>query len=202
MSFHPFFVCALRKNPRISCSIPAQPCRMRGWASSRPSALRRARSRATRSSASRANCSAPCRCRRRLHRAPGASGQHQGRPGHHAALKALLRAELARLFASQAPRPRKPAARSPSREAAIMKRLLVWLLRATSCCCRRCSGQSCRFYPTCSNYAIEALRLHGAARGGWLALRRVCRCHPWNAGGVDPGAAPHKNSTACGCNHS
>jgi putative membrane protein insertion efficiency factor len=80
-----------------------------------------------------------------------------------------------------------------------MNRLLVWLLRAYQLVVSPMLGPSCRFYPTCSNYAIEALRLHGAARGGWLAMRRVCRCHPWNAGGNDPVPSP---PTACGCNHS
>ena len=45
---------------------------------------------------------------------------------------------------------------------------------------------TCRYYPTCSSYAVEALQEHGAVRGTWLALRRVGRCHPWHAGGVDP----------------
>ena len=45
--------------------------------------------------------------------------------------------------------------------------------------------RSCRFEPTCSAYALEAVRVHGALRGGALALRRVARCHPWNPGGVD-----------------
>jgi putative membrane protein insertion efficiency factor len=44
----------------------------------------------------------------------------------------------------------------------------------------------CRFYPSCSEYALEALEGHGAARGSWLAVRRVARCHPWNEGGLDP----------------
>lgn len=44
---------------------------------------------------------------------------------------------------------------------------------------------SCRYWPSCSEYAIEALRSHGAARGSWLAGKRLCRCHPWSAGGVD-----------------
>lgn len=44
----------------------------------------------------------------------------------------------------------------------------------------------CRFLPTCSGYALEALRTHGALRGAWLAVRRVGRCHPWNPGGFDP----------------
>lgn len=44
----------------------------------------------------------------------------------------------------------------------------------------------CRFYPTCSEYAIESLRRHGPLRGGLLAAARVCRCNPWNDGGADP----------------
>lgn len=44
---------------------------------------------------------------------------------------------------------------------------------------------TCRFYPSCSGYAVLAVRRHGALRGGWLAVRRVARCHPWNPGGVD-----------------
>jgi putative membrane protein insertion efficiency factor len=44
----------------------------------------------------------------------------------------------------------------------------------------------CRFYPTCSAYAAEAIEWHGAARGGWLALRRIVKCAPWHPGGVDP----------------
>jgi uncharacterized protein len=43
----------------------------------------------------------------------------------------------------------------------------------------------CRFYPSCSAYALEALAEHGAARGSWLAARRLARCHPWHLGGVD-----------------
>jgi putative membrane protein insertion efficiency factor len=44
----------------------------------------------------------------------------------------------------------------------------------------------CRFYPSCSAYAIEALERHGAIRGLWLAVRRLARCHPWGGGGIDP----------------
>ncbi|HEX2892377.1 MAG TPA: membrane protein insertion efficiency factor YidD [Marmoricola sp.] len=43
----------------------------------------------------------------------------------------------------------------------------------------------CRFYPSCSAYAVTALRRHGALKGSWLAVRRLGRCHPWNPGGVD-----------------
>jgi putative membrane protein insertion efficiency factor len=44
----------------------------------------------------------------------------------------------------------------------------------------------CRFYPSCSAYALEAIQVHGAARGGWLAARRLSRCHPFHSGGIDP----------------
>ncbi len=47
-------------------------------------------------------------------------------------------------------------------------------------------GDVCRFYPSCSEYGVEAVRTHGAVKGGWLAIRRIGRCHPWNPGGVDP----------------
>lgn len=47
-------------------------------------------------------------------------------------------------------------------------------------------GGSCRYYPSCSAYAIEALERHGALRGGWMALCRIGRCHPFRPGGFDP----------------
>ncbi|HXP03279.1 MAG TPA: membrane protein insertion efficiency factor YidD [Stellaceae bacterium] len=48
---------------------------------------------------------------------------------------------------------------------------------------------SCRYLPSCSHYADEAIAQHGPARGSWLTLRRVCRCHPWGGAGYDP--VPH-----------
>jgi uncharacterized protein len=47
-------------------------------------------------------------------------------------------------------------------------------------------GARCRFYPSCSAYALEAIRTHGAGRGSWLAVRRLSRCHPFHPGGLDP----------------
>ena len=86
-----------------------------------------------------------------------------------------------------------------------MKMLLVWILRGYQILLSPMLGQRCRFYPTCSNYAIDALRTHGAARGSLLAARRVCKCHPWNEGGVDLVPPPHDkhlSTTASGCHHS
>nr|WP_230854447.1 membrane protein insertion efficiency factor YidD [Arthrobacter terrae] len=47
-------------------------------------------------------------------------------------------------------------------------------------------GPVCRFFPSCSAYAMEAVTVHGAVKGSWLAGRRLIRCHPWNSGGLDP----------------
>jgi putative membrane protein insertion efficiency factor len=67
-----------------------------------------------------------------------------------------------------------------------MRVVLVALLKAYRFAISPLYGQVCRYYPTCSAYALEAVETHGAARGTWLAARRVARCHPWAAGGVDP----------------
>jgi putative membrane protein insertion efficiency factor len=53
----------------------------------------------------------------------------------------------------------------------------------------------CRFHPSCSQYALEALELHGALRGSWLAMKRVGRCHPWHDGGIDPVPLPNVRSS-------
>jgi putative membrane protein insertion efficiency factor len=51
----------------------------------------------------------------------------------------------------------------------------------------------CRYLPTCSNYALDALETHGACRGSWLSIRRICRCHPWGGSGWDP--VPQRKAT-------
>lgn len=63
---------------------------------------------------------------------------------------------------------------------------LLWLYQRTALV----RSPRCRFHPTCSSYAVEAVRTHGALRGAWLGVRRIGRCHPWNPGGIDPVPAP------------
>jgi putative membrane protein insertion efficiency factor len=67
-----------------------------------------------------------------------------------------------------------------------MSRLLVALIQAYRYTLSPMLGRNCRFFPSCSEYAVEALRRYGAVRGTWLAARRVARCHPWHPGGFDP----------------
>jgi putative membrane protein insertion efficiency factor len=69
---------------------------------------------------------------------------------------------------------------------AVIARLLIALLRAYKRWLSPLLGPRCRFVPTCSEYAMQAIARHGALRGGWLALRRIGRCHPLNPGGHDP----------------
>jgi uncharacterized protein len=81
-----------------------------------------------------------------------------------------------------------------------MKTLLLYLLRGYQYALSPFLGPSCRFYPTCSNYAIEAVREHGAAHGALLAAKRLCKCHPWHPGGVDPVPMKAPDDKAC-CHH-
>lgn len=67
-----------------------------------------------------------------------------------------------------------------------MKHVLVALLRVYRLVISPLYGQVCRYYPSCSTYALEAVQEHGALRGSWLATKRVGRCHPWASGGYDP----------------
>ena len=71
-----------------------------------------------------------------------------------------------------------------------MRALLIALIRGYQWFISPLLGNHCRFYPSCSQYAREAIERHGALRGVWLAMRRVARCHPWHPGGVDPVPEP------------
>lgn len=68
----------------------------------------------------------------------------------------------------------------------MIKRLALMLVRGYQLLVSPFLGNNCRFYPTCSSYMLEAIELHGVARGFWMGLRRVSRCHPYHEGGVDP----------------
>lgn len=67
-----------------------------------------------------------------------------------------------------------------------MKRLLLLLIRFYRVAISPLFLPHCRYYPTCSAYALEAVTRYGAWRGGWIALRRILRCHPFHRGGYDP----------------
>lgn len=64
--------------------------------------------------------------------------------------------------------------------------VLIALVRGYQYAISPLLGPRCRFWPSCSNYALEALREHGALRGGWLTLKRLGKCHPFHPGGIDP----------------
>jgi uncharacterized protein len=70
--------------------------------------------------------------------------------------------------------------------AAVPRLLAIFGVRVYQVLLSPLLGGSCRYYPSCSAYAIEALERHGAARGSWLAIRRIGRCHPFRPGGYDP----------------
>ena len=75
-----------------------------------------------------------------------------------------------------------------------MKSLLLLLLRAYKLGISPLLGQRCRFFPSCSEYAQQAIASHGALRGSLLAGKRLCKCHPWHPGGLDPVPASHSPS--------
>ena len=68
----------------------------------------------------------------------------------------------------------------------MIRRVLILLVRAWQIGPSAVMAPTCRFAPSCSAYAIEALERHGAFRGGWLTLKRLLRCHPWGGNGFDP----------------
>lgn len=67
-----------------------------------------------------------------------------------------------------------------------MRRVLMILIRFYQKTFSLILPSSCRFYPSCSEYTYQAIEKYGALRGGWMGIRRISRCHPWNPGGFDP----------------
>jgi putative membrane protein insertion efficiency factor len=68
----------------------------------------------------------------------------------------------------------------------MIARLMIWIARGWQLGPSRVLPPSCRYQPSCSAYAITAIGRYGATRGGWMALKRICRCHPWGGQGHDP----------------
>ncbi len=67
-----------------------------------------------------------------------------------------------------------------------MKYIFIVLIQLYRKCISPFTPPSCRFYPTCSSYGLEAVQKHGAIIGGWLAMKRILKCHPFHPGGYDP----------------
>ena len=67
-----------------------------------------------------------------------------------------------------------------------MKYVLIGLLKAYRAVISPLYGNVCKFHPTCSAYALDAVQMHGAVKGTWLTMKRLVRCHPWSLGGFDP----------------
>ena len=68
----------------------------------------------------------------------------------------------------------------------ISSKVIIYLIKAYRLILSPWLGNHCRFYPSCSAYAIEAVQQHGTIKGSWLAIKRLACCHPWHEGGVDP----------------
>lgn len=84
-----------------------------------------------------------------------------------------------------------------SRISTLAARPLIWLVKMYKLLISPFIGQCCRFYPSCSSYAIEALEKHGLFRGAWFTIKRILRCHPLCEGGVDP--VPDRKIGKSGC---
>jgi putative membrane protein insertion efficiency factor len=67
-----------------------------------------------------------------------------------------------------------------------MKKIIIRILRMYQAAISPFLGHCCRFFPTCSAYACEAIQKYGVAKGAWLAVRRIIKCHPFHRGGIDP----------------
>lgn len=83
----------------------------------------------------------------------------------------------------------------PNAVSRMLAKPLIGLVRLYRMLISPWLGSNCRYQPTCSNYAIEALQVHGVLRGSWLAAKRIGRCHPWGGSGYDP--VPGTNGDDC-----
>lgn len=90
---------------------------------------------------------------------------------------------------------------SPGYHGPVIARMLILALRLYKRFVSPLLGPRCRFVPSCSEYAMEAIATHGPLRGSWLAVRRLGRCHPLNAGGHDP-VPPAPGAPSCSCRDS
>ncbi|HVW68644.1 MAG TPA: membrane protein insertion efficiency factor YidD [Steroidobacteraceae bacterium] len=79
-----------------------------------------------------------------------------------------------------------------------MRHVFTFLIRLYQRTISPFLGPRCRFYPSCSNYSLQAIQHHGALYGGWLTVKRLARCHPWHPGGYDP--VPNVSGPAA-CTH-
>ncbi|MEM9239998.1 MAG: membrane protein insertion efficiency factor YidD [Pseudomonadota bacterium] len=83
----------------------------------------------------------------------------------------------------------------------MLARILAWPVKAYRLIGSPWVGHNCRYQPTCSAYALEALEKHGGLKGGWLALRRIARCNPWGGSGHDPVPDVDGGCGCCGSEH-
>ena len=84
----------------------------------------------------------------------------------------------------------------------LLSALLRGLIRAYQLFLSPLVGPTCRYLPSCSDYAAEAIRRHGALAGTWLAARRLLRCHPWGGSGYDPVPPTRSQTSPISCRHS
>jgi len=68
----------------------------------------------------------------------------------------------------------------------MLKKIMIGIIRFYQIVISPLKPPTCRFYPTCSHYGLEAVKRFGAIRGGWLAIKRILKCHPFHPGGIDP----------------
>jgi putative membrane protein insertion efficiency factor len=77
-----------------------------------------------------------------------------------------------------------------------MKKILLIVLRGYQLLLSPVLGSRCRFYPSCSNYAMQAIREHGTAAGSMMSFKRICKCHPFHHGGYDPVPEPSNQNNS------